>query len=287
MPQPLLCLDTDVRQCAERFRSVFSKPHDEDVVTVLLGLLECEGRRPLSGRMSHVAQPPSVSGLRRFLSEAPWGAEALVVIWLERFRTERQPLVQAQREQQRQRQPKRRGRCNVPLVTGYLMGDDSTMSKPKGRKMEGLGKHHSTTPEQRIIGHRLVQGLSVLLDRRLPLAPQVSRQEKVCETEAVAFQSTITLMETFIRTFEPVVGTNTHVLLDRWSCATCVWRAARERDVLITTGLKSNRWLRISDDASPQGWRWQTLSDDLASLTEQTSCRCPGLVAAKRCLSMS
>lgn len=207
MPQPIICLDTEVRQFAERFRSVFSKPQYEYFVTVLLGLLECEGRRTLSGILSKVAQPPSLSGLSRFLSESPWIAEALVVIWLERFRTEMQPLVEAEREQQRPTQPKRRGRPKDPLVTGYLIGDDSTMSKSKGRKMEGLGKHHSTTLEQRIVGHSLVQGLYVLLDRRLPLAPQLYRQEKVCETEAVAFQSKIALMETLIREFEPVAGT--------------------------------------------------------------------------------
>lgn len=50
------------------------------------------------------------------------------------------------------------------------------MSKPKGRKMEGLGKHHSTTYDQRIVGHSLVQGLYVLLDRTCPLAPQLYRQ---------------------------------------------------------------------------------------------------------------
>jgi DDE superfamily endonuclease len=269
MPQPILCLDADVRSFAERFRAVFSKPQYEYFVTVLLGLLECEGRRTLSGMLSKIAQPPSLSGLSRFLSEAPWVAEALVVVWLERFRTEMEPLVEAEREQQRQAQPKRRGRPKDPLVTGYLIGDDSTMSKPKGRKMEGLGKHHSTTYEQRIVGHSLVQGLYVLLDRRCPLAPQLYRQEKVCVSEDVAFESKIALMETLIRTFEPVVGTKTHVLLDSWYCAQCLWRAARDRDFLITTGIKSNRWLRIADATTPQGWRWQKLSDDLASLREQ------------------
>lgn len=268
MPQPILCLDTEVRQFAERFRSVFSKPQYEYFVTVLLGLLECEGRRTLSGIVSKVAQPPSLSGLSRFLARSPWMAEALVVIWLERFRTEMKPLVEAEREQQRQSQLKRRGRPKDPFVTGYLIGDDSTMSKPKGRTMEGLGKHHSTTHEQRVVGHNLVAGLYVLLDRRCPLAPQLYRQENVCASEEVVFQSKIALMETFIRTFQPVVGTRTHVLLDSWYCAKCLWRAARDREFLITTGLKSNRWLRIPDDTVPQGWRWLKLSDYLASLSE-------------------
>jgi hypothetical protein len=269
MPQPIICLDAEARHFAERFRSVFSKPQYEYFVTVLLGLLECEGKRTLSGIKSKIAHPPSLSGLSRFLSESPWVAQALVVIWQERFRAEMQPLVEAEYEQVRQTQPKRRGRPKQPLVTGYLIGDDSTMSKPKGRKMEGLGKHHSTTHEQRIIGHSLVQGLSVLLDRRCPLAPQLYRQARVCEAEQVEFQSKIELMATLIREFEPVVGTKTHVLLDSWYGAKCLWHAARERDFLITTGLKSNRWLRIADATMPQGWRWQKVSDYLANLTEQ------------------
>ncbi len=269
MPQPIICLDEEVRQFAERFRSVFSKPQYQYFVTVLVGLLECDGKRTLSGVLSKVGQPPSLSGLSRFFSEAPWLQEALVVIWLEHFRAEMQPLVQAEREQQRNLQPKRRGRPKQPLVTGYVIGDDSTMSKPKGRKMEGLGKHHSTTYDQRIVGHSLVQGLYVLLDRRCPLAPQLYRQANVCEAENVAFQSKIELMGTLIRECEPVAGTTTHILLDSWYCAKCLWHAARQRDFLITTGLKSNRWLRVPDASAPGGWRWEKLSDYLVGLTAQ------------------
>src|SRR6266436_5575804 len=79
-------------------------------------------------------------------------------------------------------------------------------------------------------------------------------------------QSLIELMETLIRTFEPVAGTETHVLLDTWYSAKCLWRAARECGFLITTGLKSNRWLRVEDPTAPQGWSWQRLSDYTAKL---------------------
>jgi hypothetical protein len=72
-----------------------------------------------------------------------------------------------------------------------------------------------------------------------------------------------------IRTFEPVAGTVTHILLDSWYCAKCLWRAARERGFLITTGRKCNRGHRVADEAAPQGWRWQKLSDYVAGLTEQ------------------
>jgi len=269
MPQPIICLDEEVCHFAERFRPQFSKPQYQYFVTVLLGLMECDGRRTLSGMRSSVGQAPSLSGLSRFFSDAPWCAEEIVASWLRHFRAEMQPLVEAERQRQRDQQPKRRGRPKQPLVTGYVIGDDSTMSKTKGRKMEGLGKHHSTTYDQRIVGHSLVQGLYVLLDRRCPLAPQLYRQAKVCESEEVAFQSKIELMETLIREFEPVAGTQTHILLDSWYCAKCLWHAARERDFLITTGLKSNRWLRVPDETAPEGWRWQKLSDYVAGLSKQ------------------
>jgi SRSO17 transposase len=186
-----------------------------------------------------------------------------------------QPLVEAECEQQRQQQPKHRGRPKKPLVTGYMIGDDSTMSKPKGRKMEGLGRHHSTTSDQRIVGHSLVQGLYMLLDRMCPLAPHLYCQAKVCEAERVPFHSKIELMETLIREFEPVNGTKTHILLDSWYCAKRLWHAARERDFLITTGIKSNRWLRVADETAPQGWCWQTLSDYAAQLSESDFVQLP------------
>ncbi|HYU75526.1 MAG TPA: hypothetical protein VEL31_22885 [Ktedonobacteraceae bacterium] len=72
MPVPIICLDEDVRYFAERFREVFSKPQYQHFVTVLLGLMLCEGTRTLSGLLRQIADSPSLAGLSRFLSEAPW-----------------------------------------------------------------------------------------------------------------------------------------------------------------------------------------------------------------------
>ena len=267
MPVPIICLDIRLHQFAQRFAESFSKPQFKYFVTVLLGLMLSEGSRTLSGLLRQVADSPSLAGLSRFLSEAPWEAAAVAHQWLKHFREEMQPLVEAEQQRQRLLQPKRRGRPKTPVVTGYLIGDDSTMHKPKGKKMEGLGQHHSTTEGKRIPGHSMVQSLYLLLGRRCPLAPQLYRQLRVCEAEGVPFASKIDLMEAIIRTFEPVAGTLTHVLLDTWYSAKRLWRAARERGFLITTGLKSNRWLRVEDPSNPQGWCWQKLSDYTAKLS--------------------
>jgi hypothetical protein len=269
MPIPIVCLDGCLRQFVATFDRCFSKPQRQYLVTVLLALLLCQEAHTLSGLLRQVAEDTSLAGLSRFLGVAPWSTEAVVGCWWERFREQVRPLVEAEHRRQRQARPKGRGRPQATVVTGYLIGDDSTMVKHKGKKMAGLGQHYSTTEGKPVTGHSLVQGLYVLLGRQCPLAPRLYRQKAVCEAEGVPFQSKVDLMADMIRTFQPVAGTLTHVLLDSWYTAKVIWRAARERGFLITSGVRSNRWLRVADASAPHGWRWQRVSDYIAGLTEQ------------------
>jgi SRSO17 transposase len=141
------------------------------------------------------------------------------------------------------------------------------MEKVRGKQMAGLGKHHSTTAGTRVVGHSLVQALAVVQGRHCPLEPKLYRQKAVCEAEDVRFHSKIDLMVEQIRTFKPLAGTLTQVLLDSWYSAKGIWKAARQRSFLITTGLKSNRCLRVADSEAPSDWRWQSLSDYAAGLS--------------------
>lgn len=142
------------------------------------------------------------------------------------------------------------------------------MEKVRGKKMAGLGKHHSTTAGTRVVGHSLVQGLYVVEGRHCPLEPHLYRQQAVCAAETVPFHSKIDLMAEQIRTFTSLLGTLTHVLLDSWYSAKRIWKVARERGFLITTGLKSNRSIRVDDPEEAKGWRWMNLSEYAASLGE-------------------
>lgn len=267
MSMPIMCLDESLRQFCEAFRGCFSKPQFKYLVTVLLALILCQESRTLSGLMRQIAGGPSVSGLSRFLSEAPWSVTEVAGCWYARFVAQMLPAVQAEHARQRQDRPKRRGHPKATVVTGYLIGDDSTQYKPGGKKMEGMGYHYSTTHETQVPGHSLVQGLYLLLGRRCPLPPRLYRQQAVCEREGVPFVSKIDLMEQVIRTFEPVIGTLTHVLMDAWYGEKRLWRAARDRGFQITTGVKSNRRLRVADPQARSGWGWQRLSDYAAALT--------------------
>jgi hypothetical protein len=266
MPIPIICLDVSLRQFCERFRRCFTRPQWKYLVTVLLGLMLCQSACTLSGLLGQVAEGQSLSGLSRFFSQAPWSAEDVAGAWLEGFDEQMAQAVREEKARQRRQQPRRRGRPQATVVTGYLIGDDSTQHKPKGEKMGGLGQHHSTTAHGRVPGHSLVQGLYVLLGRRCPLAPQMYRQRAVCEREGVPFVSKVVLMETLIRTFVPVAGTRTHVLVDAWYGCKRIWKAARERGFLITSGLASNRFLRVPDPEAECGRRWQRLGDYAAGL---------------------
>src|SRR5215210_3540575 len=268
MPVPIVCLDGRLGQFAAAFAGCFSAPQRRHLVTVLLALRLCREARTLSGLGRQVAGGRSVASLSRFLSDAPWSAPAVAATWQARFATQVAPLVAAEHERQRQARPPRRGRPPTPVVTGYLIGDDSTMPKPKGRKMEGLGCHYSTTAGRPVVGHSLVQGLYVLCGRRCPLAPRLYRHQAVCAAEGVPFHSKIDLLVDLIGRFTPVAGTQTHVLVDSWYSAKAVWQAARARGFLITSGLKANRSLRVADPAAPSGWRWQALPEYAAGLAD-------------------
>jgi hypothetical protein len=78
--------------------------------------------------------------------------------------------------------------------------------------MGGLGWHYPRTEKKTVTGHSLVQGLYLLLGRRCPLTPRRYRQGAVCEAEGGIFASEADIMDEINRLFEPVIGTQTHVL---------------------------------------------------------------------------
>ena len=265
---PIICMDDRLRHFTAAFRPCFSKPQHRYFEIVLLAVLLCQEAKTLSGLLRQVAVQATLCGLSRFLAMAPWSTADVAKTWRRRFDTQVAPLVAAEQARQQAAQPKRRGRPATPVVTGYVIGDDSTMHKVRGKKMAGLGKHYSTTAGTRVVGHSLVQGLYVVAGRHCPLEPHLYRQQAVCAAEQVPFQSKIDLMDDLIRTFAPLPGTQTHVLLDSWYAAKRLWKTARGRGFQISTGLKSNRMLRIADPDAPKGWRWEGLTEYAAGLTE-------------------
>lgn len=274
MPHPIVCQDERLRQYLQNFRGLFSRPQSEHFVTVIVSLLMSQEGHTLSHLHQAVAGKKSLSSVSRFFGQAPWDHQQVNQQNFARFCQEMHICIEQERQKMQEKLLKRRGPRKIPLVTGYLIGDDSTLSKPKGVKMEGLGKHHSTTYDKRITGHSLVQCLYTVLDRSCPLEPLLYRQKKTAEKEGVPFLSKIDLMIQQIENFSPPVGTETHVLLDSWYSAKKIWKAARKRKFKITTGLKCNRSLRVpcSDEAS--GWKWQKLTDYAASLPDSAYQEC-------------
>jgi hypothetical protein len=78
-------------------------------------------------------------------------------------------MVLAEHDRFRAQKPKSIGRPEAPVVTCYLIFDDPVHTKPKGKKMGGLGTHYFDTDQKVVSGHCLVTGLYVLLGRRCPL----------------------------------------------------------------------------------------------------------------------
>jgi len=264
MPKPIVCLSTAIYEFAELFRPCFSQRQWKYFVIVLLGLIECEGRRTLRGLLVVVGEKVSLCGLSRFFNRWQWSVAEVTQTWLGHFRDQMKPQVQAEHHRQRAGREKRRGRPQATVVTGYLIVDDSINLKLKGRKMKGLGRHYSNTEGQIVTGHCLFSGLYVLRGRRCPLQPRLYRQKAVCEREGVPFLSKIELAVQEIEQFEPVEGSHTHLLMDSWFHCKKVRRAAQKRGWDVSGGLKSNRVMR---QINPDGSRaWLKLAEYAASL---------------------
>lgn len=266
MPHPILCQDERLRQYLQSFRALFSRPQYEHFVTVLMSLLLSLEGYTLSHLNHAITGKKSLSSLSRFLAKSPWNHQFVIQYNFTFFCSMMQPRIEQARQILLEKQQKRRGRRLIPLVTGYLIGDDSTMLKAKGMKMQGLGKHYSTTQKKPVIGHSLVQCLYMVVSRSCPLEPLIYRQEKTARKEGIPFISKIDLMIQQIQNFTSPLGTVTHVLLDSWYSAKKIWKAARDRGFQITTGVRCNRSLRIPCADDPKGWKWQKLSEYVASL---------------------
>lgn len=270
MPKPIVCLSEQLRQFAERFRPCFSRRQWRYFVIVLLGLVECEERKTLTGLLRVIGESVSLSGLSRFLSKWPWSTQTVARTWWDHFRERMSKAVQAEHARLKAARPRRVGRPKRTVVTGFLIFDDSVHAKPKGRKMGGLGWHYSNTERKVVSGHCLFSGLYVLLGQRCPLEPRMYCQKRVCEAEGRPFRSKIDLAVDEIAQFEPVADTHTHVLVDSWYHCKRVRRAARDRGWEFSGALKSNRVLRlIHEDGSRE---WLKLSAYAAQLTRDDWC---------------
>ena len=173
MRVPVICMDGRLRDFAAEFRPCFSTPQRRYFAIVLLGVLLCQEAKTLTGLLRQVAVQVTLSGLSRLLAIAPWSTADVATTWRTHFDTQVAPLVAAEQARQRAAQPARRGRPATPVVTGYVIGDDSTMHKVRGKTMAGLGKHYSTTAGTRVVGQSLVQGLSVVQGRHCPTRPRL------------------------------------------------------------------------------------------------------------------
>lgn len=254
MPKPIVCLSAELSQYMEIFRPCFSKRQWKYFVIVLLGLIECDERRTMTGVLRTIGERVSLSGLSRFLNKWPWSPGEVAASWQQRFRQRMAVVVADEHARLRTMRPKRVGRPRKTVVTGYLILDDSVHVKPKGRKMGGLGHHYANSEGRVVAGHCLFTGLYLLLGQRSPLPMQMYRQKAVCRQEKVAFRSKIDMAVAQIEAFESVAGTQTHLLIDSWYHCKRVRKAAQQRGWQVSGGLKSNRVMRLIDVEGNREW---------------------------------
>ena len=264
MPTPIICGSEQFCQFVSLFSSVFSKRLQKYFVIVLLAFTLCEERRTMTGLLRMILDRCSLSGLSRFFGKWKWNETKLADIRVHRFYEQLKVWVETQHQTQLESRPIKAGRPAPTLVTGYLVLDDSTHQKPKGRKMGGLGKHWSNTEKKPVIGHSLFQALLVVGNRLCPLHPKMYCTETVCLKENRPFKSKIQMAIDTISDFVPVSGTKTHVLVDSWYVCQDIWKLCKKLGYDLSGGIRANRKLRQKDAEGKL--YWQSLSEYAASL---------------------
>ena len=93
MPKPIICLSEWLCQTLETYRSLFSTAQWRCLVTVVLGMVETEGRRVLKEISNQVADEIGDWNLSRFVQEMNWSARLLMASWYEQFVEQIEPAV--------------------------------------------------------------------------------------------------------------------------------------------------------------------------------------------------
>jgi hypothetical protein len=267
MPKPIVCISEQLRQFLEIFRPCFSKRQWRYFVIVLLGLIECEERKTMTGLLRVIGERVSLSGLSRFMNIWPWEVTEVAKVWLKHFRQRMKAVVQTEHHRLKAERTKSIGRPKETVVTGFLSLDDSVHTKPKGRKMGGMGRHYSNSEKRVVNGHCLFTGVYTLLGQRCPLPAQMYQQASVCQQTQTPFLSKIDMAVNQIEDFEPVEGTQTHVLIDSWYHCRRVRSAAHKRGWEVSGALKSNRFLRLIHEDGER--EWLKLSEYAARLSPE------------------
>ena len=94
-----------LRQFTRSLAGVFSLPQWKYFVIVLLGLLHGDAAHTLSGMLRQVAISATVSGLSRFLQQAPWSVAALTAARELHFKAQMGADVAEAHAQQRVQRP--------------------------------------------------------------------------------------------------------------------------------------------------------------------------------------
>jgi len=255
MAQLIILQDATLRNYLEAFHGQFSAPQWKYFVTVLMGLLHCNGSKTLSGILREVAVWVTMSGLSRFLISPAWSVAALEQVRYQQFVRQVSPIVAQVHQQQKAQRERRRGRPKPTVVTGYLIMDDSTHTKRYYRKAaSGLGRHYSSIEKKTVPGHSLFQAVYVVEDHQYPLTPQMYCQKAACEKMERSFCSKVDMSVEWVENFQPLPDTHTHVLVDSWYLNKRLWKATKVRGWDITGGLKSNRRVRLEDSQGIVTW---------------------------------
>lgn len=205
----------------------FSKPQMRHLISMVNGIILCEGRKNISTIREASGKERHLSSTTRFLNESPWSVNRM-----QKRRMER--IMQAIRKA-----PNNQGKRTVFL----LIDDTSCKKETTTRRMEGLDFHYSHENGKSVWSHCIVtmhvvsEGQSYAWDYR----PYF--REKHCEDHHTTFKSKNELALEMIKAFPAHESERVYVLADSWYTSRDLLDACNARGFHVIAAVKSNRMI--------------------------------------------
>jgi len=220
-----------------------SKPQLWHLLTIMHGIILCEGRKTITGFRKVTRERRDLSCMTRFLSEAPWNHRRINQCRL-RFLRQR---IEEEREKQA---PQER-------VTFLIVDDTNSVRRPSTKRMERLDYHYAHSEGKTVWSHVVVTLHVVTGALSIPWDFRPYFREDMCKDKGIGFKSKVELARELIEAYPAAPDERVYVLMDSWYSNKDLIDACNARGFHVLAAFKVNRMIypvgigiKVSDFAS-------------------------------------
>lgn len=206
----------------------FTKPQMNHLVTLIHGVILCEGRKTMTQIRRSTNEYRDLSCITRFLKESPWNADHLNHQRTRFITNQIRQLCSDQEEK---------------AVTFLIIDDSQCQKEVSTRHMEGLDFHFSHTEGKSVWSHCVVTSHVVTEHFSFAWDFRPYFRERYCEDHGLSFKSKNDLAVELIQSYPASNDEQVYVLVDSWYTSRKLLDACLQKGFHVIGAFRSNRKL--------------------------------------------